>query len=133
MSSALPLAAGSHGLAVFAFIGGLSAATSMVIVACFALSVMIGNELVTPVLLRSKLALRRDIGGIVLNVRHVAVVGIFLCAYGFERASAHLLPLASIGLISFCAVAQFVPALLFGSFGGAPIAMASSPACSAAA
>ena len=112
----LPLAAGSHGLAVFAFIGGLSAATSMVIVACFALSVMIGNELVTPVLLRSKLALHRDIGGIVLNVRHFAVVGILLCAYGFERASAHLLPLASIGLISFCAVAQFVPALLFGVF-----------------
>jgi Na+/proline symporter len=112
----LPLAAGSHGLAVFAFIGGLSAATSMVIVACFALSVMIGNELVTPVLLKSKLALRRDIGGIVLNVRHFAVIGILLCAYGFERASAHLLPLASIGLISFCAVAQFAPALLIGMF-----------------
>ena len=48
----LPLAAGSHGLAVFAFIGGLSAATSMVIVACLALSVMIGNELVMPVLLQ---------------------------------------------------------------------------------
>lgn len=113
---ALPLSAGNNGLSVFAFIGGLSAATSMVIVACFALSVMLGNELVTPLLLRSKLALRRDIGGIVLNVRHVAVVGILLCAYGFERASAHLLPLASIGLISFCAVAQFAPALLIGLY-----------------
>ena len=51
-----------------------------------------------------------------LNVRHVAVIGILLCAYGFERASAHLLPLASIGLISFCAVAQFAPALLIGMF-----------------
>jgi PAS domain S-box-containing protein len=112
----LPLAAGNHGLSVFAFIGGLSAATSMVIVACFALSVMIGNELVTPLLLRSKLALRRDIGGIVLNVRHFAVVGILLCAYGFERASAQVLPLASIGLVSFCAVAQFAPALLIGLY-----------------
>jgi Na+/proline symporter len=112
----LPLSAGNAGLSTFAFIGGLSAATSMVIVACFALSVMIGNELVTPLLLRSKLALRRDIGGIVLNVRHFAVVGILLCAYGFERSSAHLLPLASIGLISFCAVAQFGPALLIGLY-----------------
>src|SRR5262245_56617254 len=112
----LPLSAGNTGLSVFAFIGGLSAATSMVIVACFALSVMLGNELVTPLLLRSKLALRRDIGGIVLTVRHFAVVGILLCAYAFERASAHLLPLASIGLISFCAVAQFAPALLIGLY-----------------
>jgi PAS domain S-box-containing protein len=112
----LPLVAGNGGLSVFAFIGGLSAATSMVIVAGFALSVMIGNELVTPLLLRSKLALRRDIGGIVLTVRHFAVVVILLCAYVFERASAHVLPLASIGLISFCAVAQFAPALLIGLY-----------------
>ena len=48
----LPLANGESWLSAFVFIGGLSAATSMVIVACMALSGMIGNELVMPYLLR---------------------------------------------------------------------------------
>jgi Na+/proline symporter len=48
----LPLTHGQGWLSAFVFIGGLSAATSMVIVACMALSGMIGNELVMPYLLR---------------------------------------------------------------------------------
>ena len=48
----LPLHAGARWLAVIAFIGGLSAATSMVIVESMALSTMICNDLVMPVLLR---------------------------------------------------------------------------------
>ena len=50
----LPLANGESWLSAFVFIGGLSAATSMVIVACMALSGMIGNELVMPYLLRRR-------------------------------------------------------------------------------
>jgi Na+/proline symporter len=50
----LPLAHGAELLALFVFIGGLSAATGMVIVETIAVSTMICNDLVMPLLLRSK-------------------------------------------------------------------------------
>src|SRR3546814_5133208 len=54
----VPMAAGQDWLALAAFIGGFSSATSMVIVACIALSIMISHHVVMPLLLRS----RRQIG-----------------------------------------------------------------------
>ena len=48
----LPLAAGEHGLALLAFLGGFSSATSMVIVAAIALSTMVSNHIVMPIALR---------------------------------------------------------------------------------
>ena len=48
----LPMAAKQEGLALLVFIGGLSAATGMVIVETIALSTMVCNDLVMPVLLR---------------------------------------------------------------------------------
>lgn len=103
-------------LSVFAFIGGLSAATSMVIVACMALSTMVSNELVTPLLLRSRAGGSGEVGQIVLNVRRAAVVLILIAAYIYHSWIAGYLPLASIGMISFCAVANFAPPLLFGLY-----------------
>src|SRR6056297_2990022 len=50
----LPLANGREGLALFAFLGGLSAATGMVILASLALSIMIGNHWLTPLLVNRK-------------------------------------------------------------------------------
>src|SRR3546814_9567011 len=50
----VPMAAGQDWLALAAFIGGFSSATSMVIVACIALSIMISNHVVMPLLLRSR-------------------------------------------------------------------------------
>ncbi len=44
----LPLAAGQHGLALAAFVGGLSAATGMVIVETIAVSTMVCNDFVMP-------------------------------------------------------------------------------------
>ncbi len=112
----IPLAADRIALSVFAFIGGLSAATSMVIVACMALSIMVSNELVTPLLLRSRAGGSREVGQIVLNVRRAAVVVILIAAYIYHTRIAGYLPLASIGMISFCAVANFAPPLLIGLY-----------------
>lgn len=50
----LPLSAGLEGLPLLVFIGGLSAATGMVIVETIALSTMVSNQLIMPLLLRSK-------------------------------------------------------------------------------
>ena len=112
----LPLAAGHHWLSAFVFIGGLSAATSMVIVACMALSGMIGNELVMPYLLRRQAGAARNMGTLVVFVRRAAVVLILMAGYAYERIIAGYLPLASIGLISFCAVANFAPGVVLGLY-----------------
>ena len=116
----LPLASGQSWLSAFVFIGGLSAATSMVIVACMALSGMIGNELVMPYLLRRQARWRvgasQDMGPLVVFVRRATVVLILMAGYAYERIISGYLPLASIGLISFCAVANFAPGVVLGLY-----------------
>ena len=112
----LPLVGGKSWLSAFVFIGGLSAATSMVIVACMALSGMIGNELLMPYLLRRQAGVVRDMGPVVVLVRRAAVVLILMAGYAYERIISGYLPLASIGLISFCAVANFAPGLVLGLY-----------------
>ena len=112
----LPLVSGASWLSAFVFIGGLSAATSMVIVACMALSGMIGNELLMPYLLRRQAGVVRDMGPLVVLVRRAAVVLILMAGYAYERIISGYLPLASIGLISFCAVANFAPGLVLGLY-----------------
>ena len=112
----LPLQQGATGLSLLVYIGGLSAATSMVIVACLALSIMISNEIVVPFLLRGRQRDGQDLGRKVLAARRIAVIAIVLAAYGYNRSIAEAIPLVSLGLISFAAVAQVAPALLLGLF-----------------
>jgi Na+/proline symporter/signal transduction histidine kinase len=112
----LPLANGAGWLSVFVFIGGLSAATAMVVVACMALASMIGNELVMPYVLRRQAGGAHEMGPMVLLVRRLAVILILLAAYAYERIISGVLPLAAIGLISFAAVANFAPGLLLGLY-----------------
>jgi len=112
----LPLSQGWEWLSIFAFIGGLSAATSMIIVACVALSGMIGNELVMPILLRRRARDASALGPLVLAVRRSAVFVIIAAAYLYHTALGGYLPLVSIGLISFCAVANFAPPLIAGLY-----------------
>ena len=116
---ALPLAHGYDLLAVLAFLGGVSAATGMVIVAVTALSTMISNDLVMPVLLRIpalRLAERRRLTGLILGIRRTSIVFVLLLAYTYVRTVGDAYTLVSIGLIAFAAVAQFAPALLGGLY-----------------
>ena len=115
----LPIAGQQSWLSLAVFIGGLSASTSMVIVESVALSTMICNELVMPVLLRRpalRTATGGAMGGLLLAIRRSAIFIVLLAAYGYHTLIADRYPLASIGLISFCAVAQFGPALLIGLY-----------------
>jgi PAS domain S-box-containing protein len=112
----LPLSGGNDWLSIFVFIGGLSAATSMVAVACMALSGMVGNELVMPLILRRNEDMKGNIGRRALLVRRLSVIAILLAAYAYHRTIAGLLPLATIGMVSFCAVANFAPALVLGLY-----------------
>ena len=115
----LPMAHENAALALFVFIGGLSAATGMVIVEAIALSTMVCNDLVMPMLLRSKrlhLARERDLTGLLLGIRRGAIVLLLLLGYLYFRLAGEAYALVSIGLISFAAVAQFAPAVLGGMY-----------------
>ncbi len=114
---ALPLTNGAQTITIIAFLGGLSAATAMVIVESVALSIMICNDLVVPVLLqRLKLADgdSRYMGAVLLYIRRIAIFGILLLAYLFYRVVGDTYGLARIGLLSFAAIAQFAPAFFGG-------------------
>ncbi len=115
----LPLAAGSQIFALVAYIGGLSAATAMVIVATIAISTMISNDLVMPALLRVerlRLGQRHDLSGLVLAIRRASIFLQLLAGYAFFRLVAERIELVSIGLISFAAIAQLAPLILLGLF-----------------
>jgi Na+/proline symporter/nitrogen-specific signal transduction histidine kinase len=111
----LPLAAGQSWLALVAFVGGLSAATGMVIVEAIAVSTMVCNDLVMPLVLRSR-AQQRDLSRLPLHVRRAVIVLLLLLGYLYYRIAGEAYALVSIGLISFAAVAQFAPALIGGMY-----------------
>ena len=115
----LLLAEHHNALTLFVFIGGISAATGMVIVETIALSTMICNDLVMPVLFRLsafKLSQRNDLSHILLNIRRTAILLVLILGYLYFHFVVKYYTLVSIGLISFAAVAQFAPAIIGGDF-----------------
>ncbi len=120
---ALPLSQGQEGLALLAFLGGLSAGTGMVIVSTLTLSLMIGNHWLTPLWLRGVWAPRRptpataseqpDLRRAVLMQRRVGILAIVLLAWGYSRLIAGNDALADVGALSFSALAALAPALGF--------------------
>ncbi len=114
---ALPLQTGSYVLTIAAFVGGLSAATAMVIVESVALSIMVSNDLIMPLVLqrRGMISGRDNVGSLLLTVRRVAIFAILLMAYMYYRSAGDA-QLASIGLLSFAAIAQLAPAFFGGLF-----------------
>ncbi|MCK4767131.1 MAG: histidine kinase [Desulfobacula sp.] len=115
----LLMAKKQQGLALFTFIGGMSAATGMVIVETIALSTMVCNDLVMPVLLRLsflKLDQKSDLSRLLLIIRRVSILLIVLLGYLYFHYVVGYYSLVSIGMISFAAVAQFCPAVIGGIF-----------------
>ncbi|MEM9012316.1 MAG: ATP-binding protein [Pseudomonadota bacterium] len=113
----VPLAEGQQLLALFAFLGGFSAATSMVIVAAIALSTMVSNHIVMPLWLRltqDQPQTSGDLRMVLLNSRRAAIAGVLLLGYIYYRLTGGSTALASIGLIAFAGVAQLVPSLIGG-------------------
>src|SRR5437660_8547831 len=115
---ALPMEAESPLLSVGVFIGGFSAATAMVIVECVALSIMVSNDIVLPLVLQRSPATQpsqKDFGDFLLKVRRFAIFAIMVMAYFYYRALGNT-QLAAIGLLSFAAIAQLAPAFFVGLF-----------------
>jgi Na+/proline symporter/nitrogen-specific signal transduction histidine kinase len=114
----LPLSEGKGSLAMLAFLGGFSSATSMVIVETIALATMLSNHVVMPawLWLRPKAALSGDLRRGVLLARRLSIVGVLALGLEYFRLSGGSASLAAIGMIAFAGMAQVLPALLGGIF-----------------
>src|SRR5690606_11234644 len=113
----LPMWAEQDTIALLSFLGGFSSATSMVIVACIALSTMVSNHLIMPVALRfGWVPVGADIRRFLLISRRLSICAMLLLGFLYFRVSGNSDALASIGLISFAGVAQFLPCLLGGLY-----------------
>ena len=110
----LPLSRGHTVLAFLAFLGGFSAATSMVIVASVALSTMIIHHLVSPLVLRQWGG--KDLSTALLHTKRVSILLVVLLGYCFKRWIGESHTLVNIGLLSFSAVTQFAPAVFLGLY-----------------
>jgi len=115
----LPLWADAPWLALLVYIGGFSAAASMVVVSVIALSIMVSNNLLMPLLVRSRTA---GVDGYallsdrLLGLRRIVIVVILFLAYAFYKLVSKDFPLVSIGLISFTAILQILPSALGGMY-----------------
>ena len=102
-------------LAIIAFVGGISAATGMVIVASISLSTMVCNDVVMPLLIRSKninVQNNPDLSQLILRIRRITILVILLLSYGYYKLSGSNQQLANIGLLSFAATIQLAPAMI---------------------
>jgi len=116
----LPLFHGAPWLALIAFIGGFSAATSMVVVESTALSIMFSNHIVVPLLIKTRwLGKNHDLvsgASRLLDIRRVSILLMLFLAYWYQKIVGSTYDLVSVGLISFTAAAQFAPAAIGGMY-----------------
>ena len=116
---ALPLHAENIALSSFAFIGGLSATTSMVIVATLALGIMISNNVVTPLWLKARLKTSPNQSmqpGKILSIRRITVVVVLSIALWYHLNISQAAPLVKSGVIAIALLAQCMPVLMFGIY-----------------
>lgn len=116
----VPLSQGQNGLAMLSFLGGLSSATSMVIVATIALATMVSNHIVVPIWLTTRSSGEAKVSGdvryVILLSRRLSIAGVLLLGYLYYSVSGGGATLAAIGLVSFTGAVQVLPALIGGIF-----------------
>lgn len=116
----LPILEEQRALGLLVFIGGLSAGTAMVIVASVALAIMISNDLILPLILRSGATFGHsdpsDMERRILNIRRTSIFAVLALGYFYYELADNTAALASIGLVSFSAIAQLAPAFFIGLF-----------------
>lgn len=116
---ALPMLMKSNWLTLLVYIGGFSAASSMIIIETIALTTMLSNNIVAPVffsLMKLQDNIDKGIRNWLKTTRRIGIIVIMILAYMFERYVAEKFSLVSIGLVSFVAVAQFAPSIIGGVY-----------------
>jgi PAS domain S-box-containing protein len=107
----LPMSAGNQALSILVFLGGFSAATAMIVVDSLALSKMLTNDIVVPIMLRNR---SRDIYRASLRSMRCCILLVVFLGYGWAALAAGRFLLVEMGLLSFVAVTQCAPAILLG-------------------
>lgn len=116
---ALPLIEGHPFITTFVFIGGLSAATAMIVVATLTLSTMISNDVVLPLLFKRKFKrslISSNFKSQILLVRRFTIAAILLLSYFYQQWFGHGEALANMGLVAFSLVTQLLPAIVGGLY-----------------
>ncbi len=114
----MALISGSGFAKILVFLGGLSAATAMIIVATLTLSTMLTNDVILPKLLskHSTTYHHHNVSKIILVTRRFVIAGLLLLAYLYHNQMGNGRSLASIGLIAFSLVIQLLPAIVGGLY-----------------
>lgn len=111
----LPLQNGQPWLALLVFIGGFSASAGMVMVSSVALSTMILNHLLMPIILKIQTR-SRNLSEVLINLKRIGIVVVIFLGYLYYRLLGESAALVNIGLISFVAATQFAPAVIGGLY-----------------
>lgn len=110
----VPTITGHAWLAFLVFIGGLSAAFSMIMISTVTITTMVANNIIVPIL--SSVSWLSWIQRFILQVRWLTVTVILGIAYLFVVFIGDAYVLVKIGMISFAAAFQFGPTLIGGIF-----------------
>ncbi|HCT84141.1 MAG TPA: diguanylate cyclase [Candidatus Margulisbacteria bacterium] len=111
---ALPLNSGHPWVSIFGFLGGFSAAMGMTIVSTLAVSIMVTNHFVLP--LSNYFKRLNFLKRYVLLSRWSTIAILILSSYWVERQIGAYFSLVDMGLISFAAIIQLVPAIIGGFY-----------------
>lgn len=111
----LPLQYGQPWLALLVFLGGFSASAGMVMVSSVALSTMILNHLLIPIILKIQTG-DKDLSSLLLNLKRLGILVVILLGYLYYRLLGESAALVNIGLISFVAATQFAPSVIGGLY-----------------
>lgn len=114
----LPLHFNHPVLGLFVYIGGISAASGMIIVETIALSTMVSNHLVLPVIFSSKVfgTKENSTAASIIFSRRMSIILLLILACLYDKWIASGSSLVSIGLVSMAAVSQFAPATIGGLY-----------------
>ncbi|MDN3676936.1 ATP-binding protein [Flavobacterium paronense] len=112
----IPQFFGNKTLTVMVFLGGFSAAISMIVVSSIGLSTMVSNNLIIPygLLGRLKNNEQSTINKKIVNIRKIGIFSLIIIAYFIYRYFGLDYSLFSIGLIAFVIIAQLAPSF-FGA------------------
>ena len=115
----IPLAQNNYFVSIMAYIGGLAASTSMVIVATLALGNMVANNLLTPLWIyskhirqgQSKLSVHQ-----LLRIRQFTIAVLLIIAFWYHQNISQSAPLVKSGTIAIALMAQTLPGFLLGLY-----------------
>jgi signal transduction histidine kinase/Na+/proline symporter/CheY-like chemotaxis protein len=108
---------GGEGLLALAFLGAFSAVAAPVMVEALALSTMVSNELVLPLLVRGGLFRGgARIGDAIVNIRRATICGLLMLAWLYAFSVKQTASLGVMGAMTSAGIVQFLPAVLGGLY-----------------